>query len=172
MTRIQLETGFIDLPIGTDFPIDLSFAEITKSGARTGGASRSLEVDGTENNTTILGALFDIDLSNDTFNRNKKTIASVIQNGVEVFDGSFFRCDALRRFCHASSPTKAMLNTMSAALPGRSVYPATRMASKDVAWRAFHRWGNDLAADASTRQDSSYSSVAPARTGCPESSAK
>jgi hypothetical protein len=35
MTRIQLETGFIDLPIGTDFPIDLSFAEITKSGART-----------------------------------------------------------------------------------------------------------------------------------------
>jgi hypothetical protein len=87
MTRIQLETGFIDLPIGTDFPIDLSFAEITKSGARTGGASRSLEVDGTENNTTILGALFDIDLSNDTFDRNKKTIASVIQNGVEVFDG-------------------------------------------------------------------------------------
>jgi hypothetical protein len=87
MTRIQLETGFIDLPIGTDFPIDLSFAEITKSGARTGGASRSLEVDGTENNTIILGALFDIDLSNDTFNRNKKTIASVIQNGVEVFEG-------------------------------------------------------------------------------------
>jgi len=87
MTRIQLETGFIDLPIGTDFPIDLSFAEITKSGARTGGASRSLEVDGTENNTTILGALFDIDLSNDTFNRNTKTIASVIQNGVEVFEG-------------------------------------------------------------------------------------
>ena len=87
MTRIQLETGFIDLPIGTDFPIDLSFAEITKSGARTGGASRSLEVDGTENNTTILGALFDIDLSNDTFNRNRKTIASVIQNGVEVFEG-------------------------------------------------------------------------------------
>jgi hypothetical protein len=87
MTRIQLETGFIDLPIGTDFPIDLSFAEITKSGARTGGASRSLEVDGTENNNTILGALFDIDLSNDTFDRNKKTIASVIQNGVEVFEG-------------------------------------------------------------------------------------
>ncbi len=87
MTRIQLETGFIDLPIGTDFPIDLSFAEITKSGARTGGASRSLEVDGTENNTTILGALFDIDLTNNTFDRNKKTSASVIQNGVEVFEG-------------------------------------------------------------------------------------
>jgi len=96
MTRIQLETGFIDLPIGTDFPIDLSFAEITKSGARTGGASRSLEVDGTENNTTILGALFDIDLSNDTFNRNKKTIASVIQNGVEVFEGFIQLMEVIR----------------------------------------------------------------------------
>lgn len=96
MTRIQLETGFIDLPIGTDFPIDLSFAEITKSGARTGGASRSLEVDGTENNTTILGALFDIDLSNDTFNRNKKTTASVIQNGVEVFDGFIQLLEVIR----------------------------------------------------------------------------
>jgi len=96
MTRIQLETGFIDLPIGTDFPIDLSFAEITKSGARTGGASRSLEVDGTENNTTILGALFDIDLSNDTFNRNKKTTASVIQNGVEVFEGFIQLLEVIR----------------------------------------------------------------------------
>jgi hypothetical protein len=96
MTRIQLETGFIDLPIGTDFPIDLSFAEITKSGARTGGASRSLEVDGTENNTTILGALFDIDLSNDTFNRNKKTTASVIQNGVEVFEGFIQLMEVIR----------------------------------------------------------------------------
>ena len=96
MTRIQLETGFIDLPIGTDFPIDLSFAEITKSGARTGGASRSLEVDGTENNTTILGALFDIDLTNDTFDRKKKTSASVIQNGVEVFDGYLQMMEVIR----------------------------------------------------------------------------
>lgn len=96
MTRIQLETGFIDLPIGTDFPIDLSFAEITKSGARTGGASRSLEVDGTENNTTILGALFDIDLTNNTFDRNKKTSASVIQNGVEVFEGYLQLMEVIR----------------------------------------------------------------------------
>lgn len=87
MTRIQLATGFIDLPNDTDFPIDLSFAEITKSGARSGGQSRTLEIEGTENNTFLLGASFDIDLTNDTFNRNKKTNASVIQNGVEVFDG-------------------------------------------------------------------------------------
>lgn len=87
MTRIQLATGFIDLPKGTDFPIDLSFAEITKSGARSGGVSRSLEIEGSENNTILLGSYFDIDLSNDTFDRNKKTTCSVIQNGVEVFEG-------------------------------------------------------------------------------------
>jgi hypothetical protein len=87
MTRIQLETGFIDLPKGTDFPIDLSFAEITKNGARSGGVSRVIEIEGSDNNTTLLGAYFDIDLSNDTFNRNAKTVASIIQDGVEVFQG-------------------------------------------------------------------------------------
>jgi hypothetical protein len=87
MTRIQLSTGFIDLPVNTDFPIDLSFAEITKNGSRSGGFSRSLDVDGSDNNSELLGLLFDIDLTNDTFNRNKKTEAFVIQDGVEVFGG-------------------------------------------------------------------------------------
>lgn len=87
MTRIQLATGFIDLPKDTDFPIDLSFAEITKSGARSGGLSRMLDIEGSDNNIEQLGLHFDIDLTNDTFNRNKKTGAGVIQEGVEVFDG-------------------------------------------------------------------------------------
>ena len=87
MTRLQLETGFIDLPVGTDFPIDLTFSEISKKGARSGGVSRTLEIEGTENNTTLLGSYFDIDLSNGTFDRNRKTVCSVVQNGVEVFEG-------------------------------------------------------------------------------------
>jgi hypothetical protein len=87
MTRIQLESGFIDLPKGTDFPIDLSFAEINKSGARSGGVSRSLDIEGTENNSKQLGLLFDVDLTNDTFNRNVKVRCSVIQEDTEVFDG-------------------------------------------------------------------------------------
>jgi len=87
MTRIQLVTGYIDLPSGTDFPIDLAFAEITKSGARSGGWSRALDIDGDENISRLLGSLFDIDLTNDIFDRNKKITCSVIQNGVEVFDG-------------------------------------------------------------------------------------
>jgi hypothetical protein len=87
MTRIQLESGFIDLPKGTDFPIDLSFAEITKSGARSGGVSRSLDIEGTENNSKLLGLYFDVDLTNDTFNRNIKVRCSVIQEDTEVFDG-------------------------------------------------------------------------------------
>ena len=87
MTRIQLSTGFIDLPINTDFPIDLSFADITQNGARSGGFSRALDIDGTEENTVLLGSYFDIDLKNEKFNRNVKTECSLIQNGVEVFEG-------------------------------------------------------------------------------------
>jgi hypothetical protein len=87
MTRLQLETGFIDLPIDIDFPIDLAFADIMSNGARSGGYSRTIDIDGTDNNTTLLGAYFDIDLQNEIFDRNVKTECSLIQNGVEVFTG-------------------------------------------------------------------------------------
>lgn len=86
-TRIQLSTGFLTLPKGTDFPITLSVKEITSQGKRSGGFSKVIEIDGTENNTTLLGSYFDIDLSNNKFDRNKKTTCSVIQNGVENFEG-------------------------------------------------------------------------------------
>ena len=79
--------GFIDLPIDIDFPIDLAFADIMSNGARSGGYSRTIEIDGTDNNTTLLGAYFDIDLQNEVFDRNVKTECSLIQNGVEVFSG-------------------------------------------------------------------------------------
>ena len=85
-TRIQLETGFIEIPKEVDFPISLSVKELI-SGKRSGGFSKVIEIDGDSNNTTLLGTYFDIDLSNDTFNRNVKTKCSVIQNGVENFEG-------------------------------------------------------------------------------------
>ena len=86
-TRIQLSTGFLTLPKGADFPITLSVKEITSQGKRSGGFSKVIEIDGTDNNTTLLGSYFDIDLSNNKFDRNKKTTCSVIQNGVENFEG-------------------------------------------------------------------------------------
>ena len=108
MTRIQLETGFIDLPKDTDFPIDLSFAEITKKGARSGGVSRTIEIEGSENNTTILGLYFDIDLTNETFNRNVKTNCSVIQNGTEVFDGYIQLMEIVRENKYRATNRKAV----------------------------------------------------------------
>ena len=87
MTRIQLETGFLTLPKDANFPISLSIKDITGNGSRGSGYSKALNIDGTENNTVLLGAYFDIDLSNNTFDRNKKTTCSVIQEGVEVFTG-------------------------------------------------------------------------------------
>lgn len=87
MTRIQLQTGFIELEENIDFPIDLSFSEILKSGSKVGGMTRSIDVAGNDNNSKLLGLHFDIDLKNNTFDRNKKTECSIIQNGVEVFIG-------------------------------------------------------------------------------------
>lgn len=85
MTRIQLATGFLEVDV--DFPITVSFSDILKRGQRSGGFSQSIEVNGTENNRTLLGLYFDVDLENETFNRNVKTECSIIQNDVEVFNG-------------------------------------------------------------------------------------
>lgn len=87
MTRIQLAHGYIDLPKDTDFPIDLAFADILLNGTRSGGFSRALDIEGTANNIEVLGLHFDVDLDSTVFNRNKKTECSIVQNGVEVFDG-------------------------------------------------------------------------------------
>jgi hypothetical protein len=85
MTRIQLATGFLEVDV--DFPITVSFNDILKRGQRSGGFSQSIEVQGNANNQTLLGLYFDVDLENDTFNRNIKTECSIIQNDVEVFNG-------------------------------------------------------------------------------------
>jgi len=86
-TRIQIGSSFIELGNDIDFPIDFSFADITLNGARTGGVSRVVDVQGTDDNIKVLGLYFDVDLSNLQFNRNKKTECSVIQNEIEIFNG-------------------------------------------------------------------------------------
>lgn len=85
MTRIQLDNGFIDVEV--DIPITIAFNDVTKRGSRTGGYSNTIEVQGTANNIKMLGMYFDVDLETTTFNRNIKTACSIIQDGVEVFDG-------------------------------------------------------------------------------------
>lgn len=83
---IQLDTGYLTLPTGANFPITLEFKNVRK-GFGTGGFSQSLEIDGTPENSRLLGLYFDIDLENEEFDRNKKTECTVVQNGVEVFTG-------------------------------------------------------------------------------------
>jgi hypothetical protein len=87
MTRIQLDNGYIELKEDINFPITLSFADIKATGARSGGFSKVIDVDGSQNNENIIGKYFDVDLSNATFDRNKKTTCSVLQNDTEVFTG-------------------------------------------------------------------------------------
>jgi hypothetical protein len=94
-TIIQLATGNLDLPKGVNFPITLSFNEVKLSGG-SGGYSQALTIDGSDNNITLLGDLFDIDLTNETFDRNKKTECTVIQNGQEVFTGFLQLMEVMR----------------------------------------------------------------------------
>lgn len=87
MNTLQLESGFLDLPQGLDFPIDVDTMEITSNGSRAGGYSKTVELPGSDNNINLLGAYFDCQFTNGKFNRKKKAKVSVLQDGVEVFNG-------------------------------------------------------------------------------------
>ena len=96
MTRIQLDTGFIDLPKDSNFPITLSSADILENGALSGGYSKALNIDGTTEHTKLMGLYFDVDLTNDKFDRNKKTECTVIQEGTEIFTGYIQLMEVIR----------------------------------------------------------------------------
>ena len=109
-TQIQLATGLIDVEV--NFPVTISFNDVTKRGSRTGGYSNTIEVKGSQNNRRLLGMYFDVDLETTTFNRKAKTECSIIQNGVEVFEGFIKLLSVKRTNQHSISNEKDIIYTV------------------------------------------------------------
>ena len=107
MTEIQLENGFLNLPENVNFPITISFNDL-KDGSRSGGYSKTIELDGDGNNAKLLGYYFDIDLSSNDFDRNAKTEATVLQNGSEVFTG-YIQLMEIKRINEGSNTGKNII---------------------------------------------------------------
>lgn len=87
MTRIQIDSGYINVLENVSLPINLGIGDIKNYGSRSGGFTKFIEVDGDENNTKVLGLNFEIDLDDLTFDRNIKKECVIIQNGVPIFEG-------------------------------------------------------------------------------------
>lgn len=92
MTRIQLEGfGFIDTQEGTSFPLNFNIQNLLDSSTTPSSYSKNITIVGTKATNRILGHAFDVNISNSSFDVNKKVKCVVLQDDVSVFDEAFFQ---------------------------------------------------------------------------------
>lgn len=92
MTQIQLEGyGFIDPQEGTSFPLNFNIQNLLDSTSTPSSYSKNITIVGTKETNKILGQAFDVNISNSSFNVNKRVKCNVIQSGVNVFKEAYFQ---------------------------------------------------------------------------------
>lgn len=86
--KIQIEKkGYISLFDDITIPITKALTDIRDLSKRSGGYSTSIEVPGDKNNLTLFGHLYDINITNGTFDTKRKYTCVVIKDDKQVFQG-------------------------------------------------------------------------------------
>jgi len=84
MVRIQIETGYLDVKEGTNFPLNFQVGDIRDLTQRKGTFSKTITLSGTKNNNTLLNNYYDVNIQAGTFDINKLTRCTVLQNGIPI----------------------------------------------------------------------------------------
>lgn len=88
ITQIQLgDKGYIDITDDVAVPLNFAVAEIQDISKKQGGYSKTIKVPGTANNNTVLGNLYDVNITDSTFDQNVREKCIITQNGTPVFTG-------------------------------------------------------------------------------------
>jgi len=91
-TQIQLE-GFGKLTIkeGSSFPLNFNIQNLKEPDSTPSAYSKDIIIIGDNDANILLGQAFDVNISNSSFDINKKVSCNVIQNGSNVFENGFFQ---------------------------------------------------------------------------------
>ena len=84
MVRIQLDNGYLDVKEGTSFPLNFQVGDIRDLTQRKGTFSKTITLSGTKNNNTLLNNYYDVNIKAGTFDINKITKCTVLQNGIPI----------------------------------------------------------------------------------------
>lgn len=88
ITTIQLgEKGYIDITDDVPVPLNFAVAEVQDISKKQGGFSKTIKAPGTANNNTVLGNLYDVNITDSTFDQNVREKCIITQNGTPVFTG-------------------------------------------------------------------------------------
>jgi len=91
MVKIQLETGYLDVKEGTNFPLNFGVADIRDISKRSGGYSKTITLTGSKNNNDLLNHYYDVNVVAGTFNFQVTTKCAVIQNGVPIMEDAYLQ---------------------------------------------------------------------------------
>lgn len=84
MVRIQLETGYLDVKEGTSFPLNFQVGDIRDLAERKGTFSKTITLIGSKNNNLLLNNYYDVNVTAGTFDINKLTKCTVLQNNIPI----------------------------------------------------------------------------------------
>jgi hypothetical protein len=91
MVRIQLETGYLTVKEGTNFPLNFGVAEIRDLSKRSGTFSKSIMLIGDDNNNTLLNNYYDVNIEAGTFDLNVLTPCAVLQNDIPIVETAYLQ---------------------------------------------------------------------------------
>ena len=97
MVKIQLETGYLDVKEGADFPLNFGVAEIRDLTKRSGTFSKSITLVGSKNNHDLLSHYYDVNIEAGTFNINTLTKCTVLQNDIPILSDAYLQLTAVNK---------------------------------------------------------------------------
>lgn len=97
-TRLQVERkNFVDLYQDISIPVTKSLADIRDLSKRSGGYTTSIEVPATKSNMNLFGHLYDLNITNGTFDTRRKYTCVVIKDDVHIFQG-YIKLDSFNKY--------------------------------------------------------------------------
>lgn len=91
-TELVLENfGKLNIKEGTNFPLNFNIQDLTRPESTPSSYSKDVTIIGDKEANKILGQAFDVNISDSSFDINKKVGCNVLQDNATVFDGGYFQ---------------------------------------------------------------------------------
>lgn len=97
MVKIQIDNGYLNVKDNSNFPITFKVSDIRDLSSRKGTFSKTITLVGDDNNNQLLGNLYDVNIQTGTFDINKLTRCTVLQDGLPIVEDAYLQLIAVNK---------------------------------------------------------------------------
>lgn len=103
MVKIQIQNGYLNVKDSSNFPITFKVSDIRDLSSRKGTFSKTITLVGDSNNNQLLGHLYDVNIQTGTFDINKLTRCTVIQDELPIVEDAYLQLIAVNKLQSTSN---------------------------------------------------------------------